>query len=479
MSDPLRPDLCIIGAGAAGLSVAASAAAFGVPTVLVERGEMGGECLHTGCVPSKSLIAAARTAHGPPRPFRDLDGRSTVEPDFKRAIAHVKAVIADIAPTDSQARYTAMGVTVLKGDATFIDRETVQVGEDLIKARRFVVAAGSRPAIPAIAGLDATPYLTNETIFELDERPRRLLIIGAGPVGCELGQAFQRLGSDVTLFDAGPLLPREDPELAGIVGGALARDGVVLHEHTPIAALAFADGRIRIHYTDEKGAPGDMIGTHLLLAPGRAPITDGLGLDAGWIKYDKSGIIVDGQMRTSNRRVYAVGDCVGGSVSGCRFTHAASLQAAMVIREVLFRMRSRFDPALVPRVTFTDPEIAAVGLSEEEARARHSRIRILRFPISETDRARVEAEQEGLVKVIATSNARILGAAICARNAGEMISLWTLALAQGMKLSRVAGLTIPYPTRGEASKRAALEFYAPLARRPMIRRIIGWLRRFG
>jgi pyruvate/2-oxoglutarate dehydrogenase complex dihydrolipoamide dehydrogenase (E3) component len=474
VSEILRPDICVIGAGAAGLSVAAAAAAFGVATVLVERGEMGGECLNTGCVPSKALIAAGRAAHGPPCPLRPVDGEPKVEPDFNRAMAHVKAVIADIAPADSQARYTAMGVTVMKGDATFIDRETVQLGENRIKPRRFVIASGSRPAIPSIAGLDATPYLTNETIFEIKERPRHLLIIGAGAMGCELGQAFQRLGSEVTLFDMASLLPREDSEFAGIVGGALTRDGIVLRERTPIAALAATNGQIRLHFTDEAGSPGDVTGSHLLLATGRMPVVDGLGLDAGFIKYDKSGIIVDGHMRTSNRRVYAIGDCADGSVSGCRYTHAASVQAGIVIRAFLFGMWPKFDPMLVPRVTYTDPEIAAVGLSEEEARAQYRRIRILRFPIGETDRAKIEAEQEGLVKVIAAENGRILGAGICGRNAGEMISLWSLALSHRMKLSRIAGLAMPYPTVGEASKRAAIEFYAPLARR-----IISWLRMFG
>ncbi|MFI5014774.1 MAG: dihydrolipoyl dehydrogenase family protein [Hyphomicrobiales bacterium] len=478
MGETLRPDLCIIGAGAAGLSVAASAAAFGVSTVLITRGEMGGECLNTGCVPSKALIAAARAAHGPPPALRP-SGQTTPALDHQQVMAHVKGVIADIAPTDSAARYGALGVKVIKSEAAFIDRFTVEAGDKLVKARRFVIASGSSPKLPDVAGLDAVPYLTNETVFDLAERPGHLVIVGAGPIGCELGQAYRRLGSEVTLLDAGPPLPREDPELAGIVRGALARDGIVLREKIRLAAIAPVAGGVRVHYSDAASAPQQVTGTHLLIAVGRTPTTLRLGLDAGWIKYDKGGIIVDHGMRTSNRRVFAIGDCAGGAAGGYRFTHAASLQASLVIRSVLFRLPARFDPMTVPRVTYTDPEIAAVGLSEEEARGKHGRIRVLRFPLGETDRARTDGEPEGLVKVVATTNGRILGAAICGKGAGEMISLWTLALQEKMKLSKVAALVTPYPTLSEASRRAALEFYAPLTRRPFVRRLLGFLRALG
>jgi pyruvate/2-oxoglutarate dehydrogenase complex dihydrolipoamide dehydrogenase (E3) component len=479
MSETLRPDLCIIGAGAAGLSVAASAAAFGVPSVLIERGEMGGECLNTGCVPSKALIAAARAAKGPPAALRSPGRVDAAMFDHQHVKAHVNGVIADIAPSDSAARYAALGVEVIKSEAVFVDRSTLKADDKLIKARRFVIASGSKPAIPDLAGLDAVPYLTNESVFELAERPGHLLIIGAGPVGCELGQAFRRLGSEVTLFDAGRLLPREDEEAAGIVRAALERDRVVLRERIRLAAVAATEEGVRVHFSDAASTPRQATGTHLLIAAGRVPTTIGLGLDEGWIKHDKGGIIVDHGMRTSNPRVFAVGDCVGGMASGCRFTHAASLQASLVIRNALFRLPARFDPATLPRVTFTDPEIAAVGLSEEEARVKHGRIRVLRFPLGETDRARAEGEAEGLVKLVASTSGRVLGATICGKGAGEMIPLWTLALKEKMKLSKIAGLVMPYPTLSEASRRAALEFYLPLARRPFMRRILGALRAFG
>ena len=391
----------------------------------------------------------------------------------------MRDVISEIAPADSAARYAALGVEVIKGEAAFIDKTTVGAGDKLIKARRFVIASGSRPSIPQIAGFDAVPYLTNETVFALPERPRHLLVIGAGPVGCELGQAFRRLGSEVTLFDAGRLLPREDEELAGIVRGAFERDRMLLRENIRLAAVAVTSQGVRLHYSDEASAPRQATGTHLLVATGRTATTEGLGLDRGWIKSDESGILVDHGMRTSNPRVFAIGDCVGGAAGGSRFTHAASLQAALVIRNALFRLRARFDPTTVPRVTFTDPEIAAVGLSEEEARARHGQIRISRFALGETDRARAEGEPEGLVKIIASPGGRLLGAAICGKSAGEMIPLWTLALKEKMKLSKIAGLTVPYPTLSEASRRAALEFYTPLARRPFVRRVLGVLRKFG
>lgn len=478
MSQMLRPDLCIIGAGAAGLSVAASAAALGVPTVLIERGRMGGECLNTGCVPSKALIAVARAAKGFPAALRLGGDAPSPAPDFAHAMAYAKSVIAEIAPTDAASRYTALGVEVIRAEAHFVDRSTVDAGGKLVKARRFVIATGSTPEVPALVGIDTVPYLTNETIFDLGERPQHLMIIGAGPAGCELGQAFRRLGSEVTIFETGQLLPREDEELAGIVRGALARDGITLLENVRLTAAA-AIGGIRLHYSDAASRPREANGTHLLVAAGRAPDFAALRLDAGWIKHDKDGIIVDHGMRSSNSRVFAIGDCASGAVAGYRFTHAASLQASLVIRKALFRLPARLEPTFVPRVTYTDPEIAAVGLSEKEARAKHGQIRILRFPFSENDRARTEAETEGLVKVIASPKGRLLGAAICAKGAGEMIPLWTLALQERMKLSKIAGLTIPYPTLSEASRRAALEFYLPLARRPLIRRILGFLRRFG
>jgi pyruvate/2-oxoglutarate dehydrogenase complex dihydrolipoamide dehydrogenase (E3) component len=481
MSETLRPDLCIIGAGAAGLSAAASAAALGARTVLIERDKMGGECLNTGCVPSKALIAVARVAKGPPAALRPRDAAPDAVPaalDHRGAMAHVRRVIADIAPNDSAERYAALGVEIIKGEAAFIDRATVAAGGRRIAARRFVIASGSKPAIPALVGLDTVPYLTSETVFDLAERPRHLMIIGAGPMGCELAQAFRRLGSEVTLFEAGSLLPREDQELSGIVGGALKRDGVVLRENVRLTAAAAISG-VRLHYSDAASLPRETTGTHLLLASGRTPVTFGLGLEAGFIKYDKGGIIVDHGMRTSNPRVFAIGDCAGGAAEGARFTHAASWQASLVIRRALFRLPGRFEPALLPRATYTDPEIAAVGLSEEEARAKHGEIRILRFPFGETDRARTDAEPEGLVKLLASTRGRILGAAICGKGAGEMIPLWTLALREKMKLSKIATLPMPYPTLSEASRRAALEFYIPMARRPLIRRILRFLGAFG
>jgi pyruvate/2-oxoglutarate dehydrogenase complex dihydrolipoamide dehydrogenase (E3) component len=296
--------------------------------------------------------------------------------------------------------------------------------------------------------------------------------------GCELGQAFRRLGSEVTIFETGRLLPREDEELAGVVRGALARDGVELLENVRLTAAAAIDG-IRLHYSDAASRPCEANGTHLLVATGRAPDLSAFHLDAGWIKHDKDGIIVDHGMRSSNPRVFAIGDCASGAVAGYRFTHAASLQASLVIRKALFRLPARFEPIVVPRVSYTDPEIAAVGLSETEARAKHGQIRILRFPFSENDLARTQAQTEGLVKVIASPKGRLLGAAICGKGASEMISLWTLALQERMKLSKIAALTMPYPTLSEASRRAALDFYAPLARRPLTRRILRFLRSFG
>lgn len=475
----LRPDICIIGAGAGGLSLAAAAAAFGVPVVLIEKGEMGGDCLNAGCVPSKALIAAANAAEAVRRAPAFGVAAGPPQPNYARLRDHVRSVIADIAPNDAAERFRALGVTVIRAHARFVDRGAVEAGGVLVKARRFVLATGSRPAVPPVPGLEALPFLTNETVFDLTRRPARLLVLGGGPVGVELAQAHRRFGAEVTLVEAARLLPREDPEAADMARRALLADGVALHEGAKVlrAEPGGQDGVALVLETD--AGEQTIAGSHLLLAAGRRAVVDDLGLDAAGIRTDEAGIVVDRGLRTSNRRVYAIGDCASGAAGALRFTHVANHHAGLVLRNALFRLPVRVDRAAIPRVTFCDPEIAAVGLGEAEARARHAGVQTLRWPFAENDRAQAERRGEGFVKIVADRRGRVLGATIAGPNAGELVAPWTIAVERRLKLSDMAGFVMPYPTLSEASRRVAVSAFAPLTQKPLLRRLIGFLRRFG
>jgi pyruvate/2-oxoglutarate dehydrogenase complex dihydrolipoamide dehydrogenase (E3) component len=480
MSEVLKPDLCVVGAGSGGLSVAAIAASFGVSVVLVEKDRMGGDCLNVGCVPSKALIAAGRRAHEIRHAGAFGLERGDPKVNFTRVRDHVRGVIAAIAPNDSAERFSALGVRVIRAEARFTGPRTLAAGDVAIEARRFVLATGSRPAAPPIPGLAETPYLTNETVFDLGRRPERLIVIGGGPIGVEIAQAHRRLGAEVVILEAARLLPREDPEMAAVIERALLRDGIAIRTGAAIERIEARDERMVALLKGTDGAAGESIeGSHLLIATGRRPVTDGLGLEAAGIAFDKSGIIVDKGLRTANRRVFAIGDCAGGAAGPLKFTHVANYHAGIVIRRALFRLPARVDHSAIPRVTFTDPELAAVGLTEEEARAKRSAIRILRWPVAENDRAQTERATEGHVKAVVTSGGKILGCAIAAPHAGELIVPWALAISKGMKVQDLAGLVFPYPTFSEVTKRAAVEFLRPSAQNPWLRRFIGVMRRFG
>ena len=475
MAELLTPDICVIGAGSGGLSVAAAAAAFGVPVVLIEKHKMGGDCLNTGCVPSKALIAAARR--------RQLAGGSagfgvrveSADVAFKDVHRHVHRVIAAIAPNDSTERFTGLGIKVIAGEARFSDPDTVSVGNEWqIKARRFVVAAGSSPAIPSIPGLDKARYLTNETIFDLRECPRHLAVIGGGPIGLELAQAFRRLGADVTVLEAEQFLAKDDSECTAIVLDRLARDGVVLRSGVRINRVERGKDNSRIFVAN--GDSEEIIAcSHILVAAGRQANVDGLDLERAGIKYERKGIVVNKGLRTTNKRVYAVGDIAGG----LQFTHVANYHAGLVVRNALFRLPVAVNDDVVPRVTFTDPELAHVGLTETQARERHSRIRVLRWPFHDNDRAQTERATEGHIKVITNSRGTILGATIVGAEAGELISAWTLAVSRRLNIRAMASVVFAYPTRAEVGKRAAIAFFAPSLTSPLVRRIIRMLRRLG
>jgi pyruvate/2-oxoglutarate dehydrogenase complex dihydrolipoamide dehydrogenase (E3) component len=469
-------DLAVIGAGAAGLSVTAVAAQLGLRVALIERGRMGGDCLNTGCVPSKALLAsahAARAARG-----AGVLGVRLPEPevDWAAVQAHVHGVIAAIAPMDSVARFTALGATVLQGHARFVAPDALEValpeGPRRITATRIVVAAGGRAAIPDVPGLAEVPFHTHETIFEAT-KPEHLLILGGGPIGLEMAQAHAALGCRVTLVQRRSIAPQDDPELVAGLRAALAADGVDLLEGVEVAraepgpVLVLADGR-------------RIAGSHLLVAAGRVPNLDGLGLEAGGVTATGRGIATDAGLRSvSNRRVFAAGDIADPAGIGPRlFTHVGSYHAGIVVRRAIFRLPARVDYAALPRVTYTDPELAQVGMTEAEARAAgHRELRILRWPLAENDRAQAERRTEGLAKIVATPGGKVLGAGFLAPHAGEMLGAWTLAIAQGIKLSALAGMIVPYPTRAEAGKRAAGSFYAPKLFAAGTKRLVGWLAR--
>ncbi len=473
MTDTLKTDICVIGAGSGGLSVAAAAGLMQVPVVLIEKGEMGGDCLNVGCVPSKALIAAGKIAaemrRAPAFGFAPVEAK----PSHARVMAHVRGVIAAIAPNDSEHRFRALGCTVVRAAGRFVDRRTVEAGGQRITARRFVIATGSRPAVPPITGLDGVPFLTNESLFDLTKLPRRLAIIGAGPIGCEMAQAFARLGSQVTLLEAGTLLAREDQEAAECVRAALAEDGVQLREGVRIDRVEGEGERLRVFVTGVDGAR-TIDCTHILVAAGRKPVTDGLGLDSAGIAFTDRGITVDAKLRTSNRKVYAIGDCAGPP----QFTHRANYHAGLVIRNGLFRLPVRATDALMPRVTFTEPEIAAVGMSESEA-LQQDGARVLRWPFAENDRAQAERRTDGFIKAMVDRKGRILGVTICGHNAGELLTPWTLAMANGLKITAMTGITFPYPTYSEVSKRVATAHLLPKLRSPALQRLLSLVRRFG
>lgn len=471
----IETDICVIGGGAAGLSVAAGAAQMGARTVLIEAGRMGGECLNTGCVPSKSLLAAAKAAQDIRNAARYGIGAPEPWIDFPVVHAYTREVIAAIAPHDSEERFTALGCRVIRAHARFADARTVEAGGRRIRARRFVIATGSRAAIPAIPGLDQIPYFTNETLFDNTVRPEHLVIIGAGPIGCEMAQAYRRLGAGVTLLDHESLLSREDPEAAAVLRRAFLAEGIVLAERVKIRQLDRQERGIGLALTGEGGAYR-ILASHLLVAAGRKPNVAELGLEAAGIRFGPGGIEVDARLRTSNRRVFAAGDVTGGP----QFTHLAAHHAGVILRNALFRLPARTDIRSLPRVTYTDPELAQAGMTEEEARrSRGDDLRVLRSDFAENDRARTENAAEGMIKVMVSKRGRVLGATIIGRHAGELILPWVLAIDQGLRIGAMAKAIVPYPSLSEISKQAAGSFYAPTLFGRPARALVRFLGLFG
>jgi pyruvate/2-oxoglutarate dehydrogenase complex dihydrolipoamide dehydrogenase (E3) component len=472
----IKADLCVIGGGSGGLSVAAGAVQMGAKTVLIEGGKMGGDCLNYGCVPSKAIIASAKKAaaldHGVE--FGVTGPKPNV--DYAAVMDHVAGVIAGIAPHDSVERFEELGVTVLEGYGRFISPRQVEVNDTIVEARRFIVSTGSSPSAPPIPGLEDCGYLTNENLFENREMPAHLIVIGGGPIGMEMAQAHRRLGCQVTVLEAFKALGKDDPDLTSVALKALRAEGIDIREGVKINLVSRKeDGSVAIEL-DNEGQTEILSGSHLLVAAGRKPNLDRLNLEAANIKFGRMGIEVDDRLRSSNKKVFAIGDVAGGY----QFTHMAGYHAGIVIRNALFRLPAKVNYSAVPWVTYTDPEIANVGMTEAAAREKYGdSIRVLTFDYAENDRARAEHRTEGLVKAITTKKGQILGAGIVGLQAGELLHPWGLAITGGLKISAMASFIAPYPTLGEISKRAAGSFYTPQLFSEKTKKIVRFLSMFG
>ncbi|MBI1364100.1 MAG: dihydrolipoamide dehydrogenase [Proteobacteria bacterium] len=458
-------DLVILGAGSAGLVVAAVAAGLGYKTALLEGAEMGGDCLNYGCVPSKALLAAAHKAYAAAH-LDKLGIRADVQVDFAKVMAHVHAVIAAIAPHDSEERFSGLGVTVIREHGQLKDAHTIVTPTRTLTGRRIVIATGARAFVPPIEGLANVPYLTNETVFSLTEQPKHLLVMGGGPIGAELGQAFRRLGSKVTIIEAAPrILGKDDPELAEVVRSQLLSDGITLHEGKGITAVKGRAGSITLTLSD--GTQVD--GSHLLVAAGRAPNVENLGLDAAGIDHTAKGIPTNKAMQTNKKHIFAIGDVTGPY----QFTHMAGYQAGLVIRRSLFgSLTTKADYRAVPWVTYTSPELAGIGMTEAQARATHGdSVRTVTVPLAQVDRAQAEKDTNGMLKVITTKSGKVLGATLVGTQAGELIHAWAPFIQFGLPIRRMNDLIVAYPTRSDVHKRAASAYYKDALYAPTTRRI--------
>jgi pyruvate/2-oxoglutarate dehydrogenase complex dihydrolipoamide dehydrogenase (E3) component len=473
-SQELRADLCVIGAGSGGLAVAAAAAQLGVSVVLIEKHRMGGDCLNYGCVPSKALLAAGRRAQQmrSSAPFGIVPTNPSI--GYRNVHDHVHGVIASIAPNDSVERFTGLGVKVIKATGQFLSRDTVVAGDTRVKARRFVIATGSSPAIPPIPGIGHVAHFTNETIFDHRDKIDHLVVIGGGPIGLELAQAYLRLGSRVTVIEALKALGKDEPEISEVVLKRLRAEGMEIREGALVERVSGGMHLVDVHIS-EGGVSSIVQGTHLLVAAGRKPNTSGLNLDGAGIKYDKRGIQVNAGLVTSNSRVFAIGDVIGGP----NFTHVANYHAGIVIKRAVFRLPAKVNSDIIPWVTFTDPELAHVGLTEDLAKKRYGKVRVFRWPYHENDRAHTERATEGFIKVVTNAKGRILGASIVGEQAGELIQMWSLAVSQGLNIKAMTQWISPYPTLSEINRRVAYGYYATAAASPFVRRMVGWLAKLG
>ena len=469
----LKADLIVIGAGSGGLSAAAGAAMFGLNVILYEKAEMGGDCLNYGCVPSKALLSAAKYAASARESAKF--GVTSGDPvtDWEGVKAHVHGAIETIAPVDSVERFEGLGVTVIQEHARFADPKTVVSDTTHATARRIIVATGSTAFVPPIPGLEDTPYVTNEQIFSLPKLPEHLVVLGGGPIGLEMAQAFHRLGAKVTVVEMGRALANADAEHAAIAVGALREEGVVVLEGHKAVKVAGTDGNISVE-TDSDGSSHTVSGTHLLVAVGRRAVMDGLDLEAGNVEYDRRGVQVSDKLRSvSNPRVWALGDVAGKG----QFTHLAGWHASVFARRAYFKQNSKASDLPLPSVTYVSPEVAQVGLTEAEARdAYGDGFSVSAFPFHENDRAIAEGKTKGEAKLIIRKG-KIIGASVVGDGAGDIIQLVGFAMSNGQGVQALTNFISPYPTRTEVLKRAASAHFTPKVFGKSGKRLVGLLQR--
>ena len=467
----IKTDVLVIGGGSGGLSVAAGASQMGASVTLLEGHKMGGDCLNFGCVPSKALIASGKAAYSQSHALQYGVADHKPKVDYAAAKNHVADVIATIAPLDSVERFEGLGVNVIEEYGEFISPTEVKAGDTIITARRVVISTGSSPLVPPIPGLENVPYETNETLFELREQPKHLLIIGGGPIGMEMAQAHIRLGSKVTVIEGAKALGKDDPELADVVLNSLRDEGIEIAEDALAAEIRGKAGAIEVEVKDGRVFKG----SHLLMAVGRKANIDKLNIEAAGIERTRTGLVVDAGMRTTNRGVYAIGDVAGG----LQFTHVAGYHAGVIIRSMLFGLSSKAKTSHIPWATYTDPELSQVGLTEAQAKEIHGdKLAVVRFHYSHNDRAISERKTKGFIKLMVVKG-RPVGASIVGYQAGELINLWALALANNMKMSQIAAMVAPYPTIGEINKRTAGAYFTPrLFDSKAVKRVVGFVQRF-
>ena len=467
--DVIKADIAVIGAGSGGLSVASGAAQLGLKVVLFEAGEMGGDCLNTGCVPSKALLAAAKSVHQ--MKTAGKYGIKVGEPEISwdDVKAHIHGVIETIAPVDSQERFEGMGVRVIREIASFHSKSVVASKSVQVHARRIVVASGSVPVVPPIPGLSERPYITNETLFDLPGFPEHLLVLGAGPIGLEMALAFRRLGAKVTVLEMNKPLMRSDPEHARIAIESLRAEGVEILDEHKVIEVGGSEGALWVKSESAEGLK-TINGSHLLVAVGRAPVLDALQLEAGGVEYDRHGIKTKTNLRSvSNPKVWAIGDIAGRG----QFTHLAGWHASVFVQAALMKVPAKAVSEQIPAVTYIDPELAQIGLTEPEARQRYGdQVKVSEFALHENDRAIAERKTTGSVRIVIGKGDKILGASILGEGAGDILQILSLAMANKLKMRDLTKYISPYPTRAEIVKRAASLYFQPTVFGPMMKKLV-------